>query len=196
MMPTRFTASQPVEMTVQDSPAPIQHYLRQPHRLVNALFDPSRTESLGEDCFRLKLRPLAFLALSIQPIVDLKVWADADGTVHVKSIAAEVRGLDSLNHNFKLNLQGQLKPRLIRNLVHLEGRADLEVQVDLPPVLWFTPRPLLEATGNGLLKSVLMTIKQRLSHQLLADYRRWAAAEGRSRPYAQDPLLSPNRATL
>jgi hypothetical protein len=35
----------------------------------------------------------------------------------------------------------------------------------------------LEATGNGLLKSVLMTVKQRLLHQLLADYRRWVISQ-------------------
>lgn len=191
-MPTRFTASQLVDIAVPDQPAPIQHYLRQPQRLVNALFDPSRTEQLGEDSFRLRLRPLAFMALSIQPIVDLRVWSDADGTVHVQSLAAEVRGLDMFNHHFSLNLKGQLHPKLLRGTVHLEGRADLEVKVELPPALWFTPRPFLEATGNGLLKSVLMTIKQRLTHQLLVDYRRWADTEGRSRVFASDGLLRTN----
>jgi hypothetical protein len=71
-MHTRFTASQSVEIAVPEQPIPIQHYLRQPQRLVNALVDPSRIEQLSEDCFRLKMRPLAFMTLSIQPTVDFK----------------------------------------------------------------------------------------------------------------------------
>ncbi len=45
--------------------------------------------------------------------------------------------------------------------------------VELPPPFSFTPKSILETTGNGLLKSVLLTIKQRLLRQLLVDYRRW-----------------------
>jgi hypothetical protein len=33
---------------------------------------------------------------------------------------------------------------------------------------------MLETTGNGLLKSVLMRIKQKLMNQLISDYRQWA----------------------
>ncbi|MBC6417497.1 MAG: DUF1997 domain-containing protein [Prochloron sp. SP5CPC1] len=40
---------------------------------------------------------------------------------------------------------------------------------------WLTPKPLLEFTGNGLLKSVLLRIKQRLQGQLLQDYHEWAS---------------------
>ncbi|MBW4574381.1 MAG: DUF1997 domain-containing protein [Aphanothece sp. CMT-3BRIN-NPC111] len=174
-MHTRFTASQAVHMAVPEQPVPIQHYLRQPQRLVHALADSSRIEQLSEECFRLKMRPLSFMTLSIQPIVDMKVWADSDGTVHLKSIACEIRGIDYINERFTLNLIGELAPYQDKGGTFLKGIANLEVQVELPPAFWFTPKSLLEATGNGLLKSVLLTIKQRLMHQLLSDYSQWAS---------------------
>ena len=62
-------------------------------------------------------------------------------------------------------------------MTHLKGQADLEVQVELPSPLSLTPLPILETTGNGLLKSVLITIKKRLTHQLLIDYYKWANDE-------------------
>lgn len=174
-MHTQFTASQSVEIAVQEQPVPIQHYLRQPHRLVHALVDFSRIQQLSEDSFRLKMRPLNFLSFSIQPIVDLRVWAESDGTVHLESIACEIRGIEYINQRFALNLVGKLYPCQAKGITYLKGRADLKVKVELPPPLWLTPKPLLEATGNGLLKSVLLTIKQRLMHQLLSDYQRWAS---------------------
>lgn len=172
-MHTRFTASQSVEIAVPNQPIPIQHYLRQPQRLVNALVDHSRIEQMGEEYFRLKMRPLAFMTLSIQPTVDLKVWAEPNGKVYLQSKGCEIRGIDYINQRFALNLQGYLTPFQVNNQTYLKGKADLEVQVELPLPFSLTPAPILEAAGNSLLKSVLLTIKQRLLHQLLADYQNW-----------------------
>ena len=173
-MHIRFVASQSVQMTVLEQPVPIQHYLRQPQRLVCALVEPNRIQQLNGELFRLQMRPLSFLMLSIQPTVDLKVWAAPSGTVYLKSVACEIRGVEYINQRFALNLTGKLTTCHDDSGTYLQWRADLEVEVELPPPLWLTPKPLLEATGNGLLKSVLLTIKQRLMHQLLLDYREWA----------------------
>ena len=176
-MYTRFNSSQSVEIAVPDERVPIQHYLRQPRRLVNALVDRTRTEQLSDDCFRLKMRPLQFMMLSLQPTVDMRVWAQSDGTINLESVACEILGVGYINDRFALNLKGQLAAHQSNGLTCLKGKADLEVQVELPPPFWLTPKPILEATGNGLLKSVLVTVKQRLMHQLLLDYRRWASSE-------------------
>ncbi|MBW4470972.1 MAG: DUF1997 domain-containing protein [Stenomitos rutilans HA7619-LM2] len=175
-MYSRFTAFQTVEMVVSKQPIPIQHYLRQPQRVVSALAASSQIELLGDERFRLKMRPLNFMMLTIQPIVDLRVWAECDGTVHVQSTGCEIRGVDYINQRFKLSLVGKLQPHQSNGAAVLKGRVDLEVQVDVPPPIAFTPKPILEATTNGLLKSVLLTVKQRLMHHLLADYEAWAVS--------------------
>jgi hypothetical protein len=191
-MPIQFNASQSVEIAVADQPIPIQHYLRQPQRLVKALVDSSRTEQLTPESFRLKMRPLNFMMLKVQPIVDMRIWAEPNGTIRVKSLNCEIRGVEYINQRFDLILVGQLAPQLKGETTYLVGRADLKVLVELPPPLLFTPRPLLEATGNGLLRSVLLTIKQRLLHQLLLDYRNWAAAQQQEVAQERRSLLFPN----
>ncbi|PSB26836.1 DUF1997 domain-containing protein [Stenomitos frigidus] len=188
-MYTRFTAFQAVEMVASEQPVPIQHYLRQPQRVVSALAASSQIEQLESERFRLKMRPLTFMALTVQPIVDLRVWAESDGTVHVQSIGCEIRGVEYINQRFKLNLTGTLQPIQSGGVTVLTGKADLEVQVDVPMPLALTPRPFLEATGNGLLKSVLLTVKQRLMHHLLADYRAWAVSKPIVAAVATDQIL-------
>ncbi|MFN4065982.1 MAG: DUF1997 domain-containing protein [Thermosynechococcus sp.] len=168
-----FKASQSVRLSVETPTASLQHYLRQPQRLVYALTDPSRVEFLGSDRFRLKMRPLNFLMVSLQPTVDLAVHANSDGSLQLRSLGCEIRGVDYINRRFHLALEGYLSPQATANGTDLIGLADLQVGVDIPPPLDLTPHPILEATGNGLLKSVLLTIKQRLSQQLVADYQRW-----------------------
>ncbi|NJN85012.1 MAG: DUF1997 domain-containing protein [Leptolyngbyaceae cyanobacterium SL_7_1] len=193
-MQARFVASQLAELVVTEQPIPIQHYLRQPQRLIQALTDPDRVEQLDAEHFRLKMRPLRFLALSLQPTVDVRVWADSLGTIYIRSTGCEIRGVEYVNQRFQLVLVGQLMPQHQDLTTRLVGRADLEVNVELPPAFWMTPKYLLEATGNGLLRSVLLTIKQRLMHQLLSDYRRWVSdqtAELSDRPTVI-PQLSSN----
>ncbi|MBM0741053.1 DUF1997 domain-containing protein [Phormidium sp. CLA17] len=175
-MDIQFLASQSVDIPVVDQPVPIQHYLRQPQRLIKALASSSQIEHLGNDLFRLKMRPLKFMLLSLQPTVDMKVWAESDGVVRLQSVHCEIRGVEYINQRLSLNLTGRLQVINDQKETRLKGKADLEVLVELPPPLWFTPKSILETTGNGLLKSVLLTIKQRLVYQLLSDYRTWAIA--------------------
>lgn len=173
-MYTKFKARQSVEIAVPEQKVPIQHYLSQPRRLVNALVDPTRMEQLSEDCFRLKIRPLDFMMFKIQPTVDMKVWVQGDGDIHLKSVGCDLGGIELLTRRFHLDLRGGLFPHQRNGETYLNGKANLEVQVELPPPLGLTPKSLLETTGNGLLKNVLLTIKQRLMQQLLLDYRQWA----------------------
>lgn len=190
-MNSQFVASQSLEIAVPEQPVPIQHYLRQPQRLVNAISESHLIEQLSKNCYRLKMRPLDFMSLKFQPTVDLKVWADADGTVHLTSIRCEIRGLAFINQRFALDLKGKLYPTQKNGITHLEGRADLKINVDLPLPFSLTPKPILETTGNGLLKSVLLRIKQRLIEQLLLDYRQWASQDIQTSIQTQTQNLSP-----
>ena len=176
-MLVKFNASQSVEIRIPEQKIPIQHYLRQPKRLVNALVEPSRMEQLNEDSFRLKMRPLNFLSLSVQPTVDLRVRSSSRGTIYLRSLACQIRGVEYIDRRFALNLAGILEPHQINGQTYLKGHADLQVEVELPAPLQLTPKPLIESTGNGLLKSVLLTIKHRLTHQLLEDYLQWTCDE-------------------
>ena len=169
-----FKASEVLEIAVVESTVPIHHYLRQPQRLVQAIADPSLMEQLSDCQFRLKMRPLNFLEMyHFQPTVILRVWADETGTVHLKSEGCEILGIDYINNRFSLQVKGKLAPERSRGQTYLRGNAHLTVKVALPPPLWLTPTPLLEIAGNGLLKGVLLRIKQRLLAQLLKDYRHW-----------------------
>ncbi|NET62671.1 MAG: DUF1997 domain-containing protein [Symploca sp. SIO2E6] len=190
-MTSQFLASQSLEIPVLEQPAPIQHYLRQPQRLVYAIADPSLIQQLSQDCFRLKMRPLHFLSLKFQPIVDLQVWADPEGRVHLTSVGCEIKGLDYINQRFALKLKGILYPKRKGRVILLKGKADLRVNVDVPFPFSLTPAPVLETTGNGLLKSVLLRIKGKLMHQLLLDYRQWANRDARISMGIQGQQLAP-----
>ncbi|MBE9175185.1 DUF1997 domain-containing protein [Synechocystis salina LEGE 06155] len=180
-MRVTFSATEQLQLQQSDPLPSLQHYLRQPQRLVQAIADPKLMEVLPGDRFRLKMRPLNFLDIyHFQPTVVLKVWANATGTVFLESESCEIRGIDYINHRFSLQLKGRLAPYRQDGHTLLQGKADLQVGVDLPQALWLTPKPLLEMAANGLLRGVLARIKQRLQGQLLADYQQWLAQQNDS----------------
>jgi Protein of unknown function (DUF1997) len=172
----KFTADRSVDIAVPEQALPIQHYLRQPHRAIGSLVDPSRLRQTSDDEFCLMMRPLSFFNFNIQPTVYLRVWAEADGTVRVVSTHCEIRGIDYIDRRFSLQLIGKLSPHTRDGSTYLQGRADLSVQVDLPPPLNFMPLAIVESAGNSLLKGILSTFKQRLGYQLIEDYVAWAQA--------------------
>jgi len=171
----QFTASESVNLAVPPEKVPIQHYLRQPKRLVNAIANPKLMTPLSKNRFYLKMRPINFLEMyHFQPSAVLRVVSDSQGNLTLTSESCEILGNDYINERFNMSLKGKLYPVEKNGTTYLEGKADLKVDVNLPPPLLLTPRSMLETTGNGLLKSILMRIKQKLTHQLITDYQQWA----------------------
>jgi hypothetical protein len=176
-MDTCFQAKQSVELFIPDAALPIAAYLRQSARVVRALGSSESVIALGGELFQLRLKPLNFLSLRLQPIVDMRVWTTGDGTLHIQSVACEILGLEQFNEQqFMLNLVGELQPVTIRRTVRLQGHVSLSVQVDMPMPIAMTPKPLLEGTGNTIMAGVLASMKQQLKKNLIADYQDWSVA--------------------
>ena len=108
MQIVKFTADRSVEIAVPKQPIPIQHYLRQPHRLVRSLVDPNRIRQVSDDEFCLTMRTLSFFGFDLQPTVFLRVWTEADGTLRIVSTKCEIRGIDYIDRRFRLALIGQV----------------------------------------------------------------------------------------
>jgi len=173
-----FRASESVQISIDNKTTPIQHYLRQPKRLVKAIAEPQLVRQVSDEVYELKMRPINFMEIyHFQPIVQLKVWSGSGSSVYLQSVGCQIKGIDYINDRFTLKLKGVLCPREHNGQTALEGQADLEVKVELPSALVFTPKPFLERAGNKLLKGVLGRIKQKLMTQLVEDYVRWASQE-------------------
>lgn len=174
----RFSASQSVSISVPQQPLPIETYLSEPDRLVYALVDRQQVEMLEPTLFRMRMRSIRFFSVSVRPICDIKVWLEGE-TVRLSSNHCEVEEYDLLNDSFSLNLQGYLAVQPTPKGKKLRGQANLIVSIELPPVLKFTPRVLVEKTGSSILNGILITMKQRLMRQLIDNYSAWAIAESK-----------------
>lgn len=170
----RFSASQSVTISVPPQPLSIEAYLSEADRLVYALMDKGQVETLSEGVFRVKVRPMRFIGLSLQPVCDLEIWQEGSA-VRLRSDRCQIEGYESFNQKFSLNLQGYLVVQPSPKGKNLRGQANLMVKVDLPQAMRLTPKPLIERAGNSLLNGILIALKQRLMKQLISDYCSWAS---------------------
>ncbi|MEM8611361.1 MAG: DUF1997 domain-containing protein [Cyanobacteria bacterium P01_H01_bin.105] len=164
-------ASQSVEITISPAPVPIGQYLINTERLVYALADPSQIEVLGPHTFQFRMRSIKFLMLTLEPIADVQIYPNDCDEVIIYSDSCRLRHQAALNRRFSFKLQGWLVARPDNSGV--SGNAELDIDIDLPTALRFTPKPLLESTGNAIVSGILSTIKQRLQRRLVHEYRGW-----------------------
>ncbi len=173
----QFVATQSVDLAVPQQPVEIERYLQSPERIVRAIADPSCIQPLSNNCYRLRMRPLNFLSLKIEPTVDLKVWADGEGTICLESIGCNLRGIETINEHFQLELSGTMEAYRNQGKTYLGGDAELGLTIYLPPPFSMMPKSMIQSTGNNLLGNVLLKMKQGLMQQLLLDYKTWATTE-------------------
>ena len=171
----RFSASQSVSISVPPQPLTIEAYLSEVDRLVYALVEKQQVEVVHPNLFRVKVKPIRFIGLSLQPVCDIKVWLENDA-VRLSSNKCYIEGRESINQRFSMNMQGYLVVQTTPRGQKLRGQANLGVGVDLPQAMKLTPKPLMERTGSGLLNGILITLKQRLMRQLIKEYVTWATA--------------------
>lgn len=170
----RFSASQSVSISVPPQPLTIEEYLSEVDRLVYALVEEKQVEVIHPNLFRVKVKPIRFIGLSLQPVCDIRVWLE-DDAVRLSSNQCYIEGRESINQRFSMNMQGYLVIQSTPRGQRLRGQANLGVGVDLPQAMKLTPKPLMERTGSGLLNGILITLKQRLMRQLIKDYVAWAS---------------------
>lgn len=171
----RFSASQSVSISVPPEPKAIEDYLSEVSRLVYALLDKKQVEVVHPNLFRVRMRPIKFLSLSVCPVSDIRVWRE-DNVVRLSSNKCYLEGQEAFNDRFSINMQGYLVVQPTAKGQTLRGQANLGIGVDLPQAMKLTPKPLLERAGNGLINGILITLKQRLMRQLIKDYSAWASA--------------------
>ena len=167
VMPLAFSASQRLDLPVEQDREHLADYLQQEDRVIAALLDERQLTKLGPGTYRYTVTSLQVFQLQVKPVVSLEVRTEP-GSVQMRALDCELDGL-GIVQDFNLSLDATL----VCDSHGLSGDARLDVQVSQPPLLRLIPRQALEATGASLMSGILLGIKTRVGQQLMADFRSW-----------------------
>ena len=167
MMPLAFSASQRLDLPVSGQADRLPDYLEHEERVIAALLDARQLTPLAPGTYRYTVTTLQVFQLQVKPVVSLEIRT-REGTMQMRALDCELEGLGVVD-DFRLTLDATLHcgPN------GLSGDAQLAVEVSQPPLLRLIPRRVLESTGESLLGGILIGIKARVGHQLIADFRKW-----------------------
>jgi hypothetical protein len=166
-MPLAFSASQALQLPVEEHHQQLSAYLDDEQRVIGALLDERQLTALGAGRYRYTVTRLQVFQLQIQPVVELEARR-SPGRIELEAVDCELEGL-GLVDDFRLTLHSWLEA----DDQGLVGEASLAVSVSQPSLLRLIPAGVLEATGRSLLAGILLGIKTRVGQQLVHDFERW-----------------------
>ncbi len=181
-----FTAQRHTQIELTGSPDQVKEFFQAPERLVEALLEPDRVTQLDQERFSVGMGGLGGLGIWFQPVVTLRIIASDSGGSDLEIIDCNIEGNSWLNNHFSLEFDGDLNPTE-RNLqraegadqsqtIQLEGEAYVKVCIDIPPVLRFTPRSLLNSAGSRILDGILAMIQRSLQTKLPRSFQAYQAS--------------------
>lgn len=170
-MPLAFSASQQLDLPVQEQIDRLPAYLQEEDRVVKALLDPNQLERVDEGRYRYTVTTIQVFQLQVRPVVSLTVQQDGQ-TLIMRAVDAQLEGLGVVD-DFELSLESVLEA----SSTGLKGIATLGVEVSQPPLLKLIPRKVLESTGESILNGILLTIKGRVGRQLVEDFQSWCSTQ-------------------
>ncbi len=168
-MPLAFSASQALQLPVQQNADRLGAYLDDEEQVIEALLEAQQLATIAPGRYRYTVTKLQVFQLQIQPVVEL-VARRSPNRIELEAIDCQLEGLGVVD-DFQLSLGSWLEARDGA----LVGEASLAVSVSQPSLLKLIPAKVLEATGRSLLAGILLGIKTRVGQQLISDFQRWCA---------------------
>eukprot|EP00189_Rhodosorus_marinus_P000238 CAMPEP_0113966106 /NCGR_PEP_ID=MMETSP0011_2-20120614/8138_1 /TAXON_ID=101924 /ORGANISM="Rhodosorus marinus" /LENGTH=237 /DNA_ID=CAMNT_0000978737 /DNA_START=9 /DNA_END=722 /DNA_ORIENTATION=+ /assembly_acc=CAM_ASM_000156 len=151
-----------------------------PEAVITACWSENLIQKLGNGVYRTSLPPLQFLQFKINASVDVRAQYDEsiDGIRLVSlSSLVEVPHLGLNEDTFNMKLNGHLSPIEKGQRTHFDGSADLEISLDLPPLLRLMPRAAINAAGAQVINGVLRSMRSNLIRNFTSAYRSWLQAK-------------------
>ena len=173
-MPLAFSASQALQLPVQQNADRLGAYLDDEEQVIEALLEAQQLSTIAPGRYRYTVTKLQVFQLQIQPVVDL-VARRSPNRIELEAVDCELEGL-GLVDDFELTLQSWLEV----SDGGLTGEATLAVSVSQPSLLKLIPPKVLEATGRSILSGILLGIKTRVCQQLLEDFEQWCLTDAQA----------------
>ena len=166
-----------LNVSLPASPEQVRLYVRDPQRLLRSGFPPERITQVAADRFRLKMRPLVWMGLSLEPTAILQIGADDKGQAWAQLIDYELIGHPWLVKHLKLDFRARLKTADASNAqgrTPMEGRAEASATFPTPPFLAWVPEAVLTGGARTVLEGFLWLLRERLGKSLESDFFAWA----------------------
>ncbi|MEX1317280.1 MAG: DUF1997 domain-containing protein [Synechococcaceae cyanobacterium] len=131
---------------------------------------PMPVASLGSNGYRLTLGRFGNFGFEVEPTIALELLPQSEGIYRIITVPAEASGcaLDGL-YDVEFNAALQLDQTDV-DLTLVRWELDLSVWIRLPRVITLLPDPLVQSSGEHLLRQIVRQISRRLTWKVQEDF--------------------------
>ncbi|MBC8123067.1 MAG: DUF1997 domain-containing protein [Gemmatimonadaceae bacterium] len=172
---SQASASTLLNVSLPAQPAQIYEYVGATERLLRCGFPPERITPVAPDRFRLRMRPLVWMGLSLEPTAELLIGSDQQGRAWARLEGYELVGHPWLVKHLKLDFQAALlvQPTSESGRTALKGWAEASAAFPPPPFLAWVPEAVLTGGARTILEGFLWILRDRLNRSLEQDFQQW-----------------------
>lgn len=171
------SAQAQLNVSLPATPEHVRLYVRTPQRLLHSGFPPERITQVAADRFRLKMRPLVWMGLSLEPTAELEIGADDQGRAWARLIDYALSGHPWLVEHLKLGFHAHLEVAESMNATGrtpMTGWAEASACFPMPPFLAWVPEQVLTGGARTIMEGFLWLLRDRLGKSLEGDFHAWA----------------------
>jgi hypothetical protein len=166
----RYASSFADLMEMRAEPAAVASYLDRHEGWFRRCAAPMPVEPLSGNGYRLTLGRFGNFGFEVEPTIALELLPQSEGVYRIITVPAPLgdRTLDGL-YDVEFNAALRLdQPESTLTLVRWE--LDLCVWIRLPGVITLLPAPLVQSSGEHLLRQIVRQISRRLTWKVQEDF--------------------------
>ena len=171
--PTVFRSQFIDSMEMYADARAVSEYLDAHHDWFRRCAHPMQVESIGNNSYALIIGRFGSFGYEIEPKIGLDLLPQSEGIYRIETVP--VPGYASVGYDVDfraaMNLVERDDPDAVSAIAtHVEWQLDLTVTIQFPRFIHALPDPLIQKTGERLLRQIVRQVSRRLTHKVQEDF--------------------------
>lgn len=151
----------------------VAEYLDAHHSWFGQCAQPMKVEPLGSNGYALIVGHFCSMGYEIEPKIGLHLLPQDNWVYRIETIPVP----DYVPPGYEVDFRAAMELVTVASSAtphqtHVEWQLDLKVTIQFPRFIYALPRPLLQRTGDQLLRQVVRQVSRRLTHKVQEDFHR------------------------
>jgi Protein of unknown function (DUF1997) len=169
--PTQFHSRFVDSMEMYADPQTVAHYLDTHQGWFGRCAHPMHAESLGNNSYALIIGRFGAFGYEVEPKIGLNLLPQQDGIYRIETVPVPNYITTGYDVDFRAALElVEGASRKGEKLTQVQWQLDLTVRIQFPKFIHALPDPLIQKTGDRILRQVVRQVSRRLTHKVQEDF--------------------------
>jgi Protein of unknown function (DUF1997) len=160
-------------MEMNADPQTVAEYLDAHQEWFSRCAQPMKVEPLGSNGYALVIGRFRASGYEIEPKIGLHLLPSSDWVYQIETIPVPDYVPPGYDVDFRAAMQlvnVSADQGAVSHQTHVEWQLDLKVTIQFPRFIYALPRPLIQRTGDQLLRQVVRQVSRRLTQKVQEDF--------------------------